>query len=243
VRNYLDEKFGFDLNRTYQYHRFGWTLALGTAPLKLMDLANGYATIATTKNQALCPILELQTLNGEILESPCDRTVKSKLKPSTAYFLSEILSNESARPTAWGWRDKLTLEDTNIAAKTGTSTKRVNGWLYPVDNLVVGFSPKATVFMWAGNASGRKLKPGTVAISSIGATWKTIARDFFQAYPDKYAEFTPPVPLQKINGELATFDYVPPTYEILSNTLAQNKELGLNPLYELRSRKSRELTE
>lgn len=230
VKNYLDDHFGFDINKAYPKHFFGWTLALGTAPVKLADLANAYATLGSNEKKELCPILSMTTLKGEKLSHPCQVKITRRTNQTTNYFISEILSDETARPLAWNNRIK-TVQP--MAIKTGTSSKKIYGEVMPVDDIVVGYTPNATIMLWAGNTNGSALKPGSVAIFSVGEIWRNLANTMLAHDARLAGEFKAPVTLQNINGSLATLDYQPPSYENLSRFVGYNLEKGLNPLYQL----------
>lgn len=230
VKQFLDDRFGFDIMKKFADHPFGWTLALGTAPLRLMDLGNAYATLGSNEKRPLCPIMNITTFDGDKVRHPCQVKITRKTNKTTNYFISEILSDESARPPAW---NKLIKTAQSMAVKTGTSSKRVNGQVMPVDDLVVGYTPNATVLLWAGNTNGGALKPGSVAIFSIGETWRNLANLMFAHDARLAGEFKPPVELQNINGALATLDYQPPSYEALNRYVGYNVERGINPLYQL----------
>ncbi len=230
VKNYLDERFGFDISESYPNHFFGWTLALGTAPVKIADLANAYATLGSNEKKDLCPILSITTFDGEKVSHPCQVKITRRTNQTTNYFISEILSDESARPESW---NKLIATAQPMAVKTGTSSKRVYGEVMPVDDIVVGYTPNATVLLWAGNTNGGALKPGSVAIFSVGETWRDLANTMLAHDSALAGTFTAPVPLQNINGSLATLDYQPPGYENLTRFVGYNVERGINPLYQL----------
>lgn len=234
VKKLLDEQFGFDIEQYWGNHRFGWTMALGTAPVKIKDLANAYATLGSGNHQEICPILELKTLTGKILNNPCDNT-KKPIDKTHAYFINEILSDQKNRPIEYQWRENITLKDFNLAVKTGTSSKRINKQLYPVDNFIAGYSPNNTILLWGGNTNGRGLTPGSVSISTIAPYWKVITQKFYQKYPEKYQSFSAPedTTLVKIHGEIATENYRPPSYRPLFKALRRTQELGMNPLLSL----------
>lgn len=230
VKSYLDERFGFDIMQNYPHHFFGWTLALGTAPIQLADLANAYATLGSNEQKELCPILNITTFNGEKVSHPCQVKITRHSNQTTNYFISEILSDESARPESW---NKRIATATPMAVKTGTSSKRVNGQVMPVDDIVVGYTPNATVLLWAGNSSGAALKPGSVAIFSVGEMWRDLANTMLAHDKRLAGTFKAPVALQEINGSLATLDYQPPGYENLNRYVGYNVERGINPLNQL----------
>ncbi len=233
VRKYLDTKFGFNINKQYKKQAFGWTISLGTAPIKLSRLANAYATLSTGKRQSICPVISVKTLGGKTLGNFCDQRRFTTLSDTTRFFMSDILSNTIARPTDYGWRDNITVPDYNIAVKTGTSSKRIDGNIYPVDDLVVGYSPNHTFLLWGGNTSGEALNQGSVSVIAIGKIWNKAVQRFYKKYPTSYAHFEKPSGLKLVHGEWATNDYLPPSYDRLNAFVLNNKELGLNPLNKL----------
>ncbi len=227
VREYLDKHFSFGL-KDFK-NKFGWTLALGTAELKLSQVANAYATLGTLENQEICPIIEIRTMSDQLLPNPCDKNIHSVLSETTGFFLYEILSNIQARPKFVDWRKNLTIKGANLAVKTGTSSSPlIHGEIYPKNDLIIGYSPKVTIFIWGGNADGSNLKNGSVSIVALGSVWHAIAVEFFQNYPEKIAQWTnKPVGLKKINGEWATDDFVLPSYFPLKRILPSAPELRL----------------
>lgn len=199
IKNYLDRSFGFNINKNYPNHPFGWTISLGTVPVKLMDLANGYATLGTGKYKEICPILEMKTTTGKKLRDICNKNTKSFVKSDARFFVNDILSNEKLRPMGI-WRKNLTIKESDFAAKTGTSTTRVRSEVYPIDNFVVGYNPSLTVLSWAGNTNGRPLRQGSFGTTSIAPTWNKITSRIINKYPEMKEKFSPPLNLVK-NGE------------------------------------------
>jgi len=210
VRQYLDQVYGLSIGDTLKNHNFGWTLALGTTPLRLMDLANGYATLVTSKKTKICPILELTDFLGKKIENPCNKDLPQFLDPKTSFFITEILSNPHKRPNAWGWRITPP-KYPGVGVKTGTSSKRINGKLLPSDNVVAGFTPHASMMLWAGNTDGKPLNDGGLAVLSIGALWRDLMTMFLDKYPDKYERFSIPATMQKdlitYRGEWASREF------------------------------------
>ncbi len=233
TKNYIDKYFGFEINKRFKNHAFGWTISLGTSPIELNNLANAYATLASGKRKEICPIISIKTFRGKDLGNFCNDKVIAKLPEINRFFINDILSNEKARPKAYSWRKNLTIQNYNIAVKTGTSSKRIDGDLYPVDDLIVGYSPNHTFLMWGGNTNGKHLKKWSVAVSSIGEEWHEIVKKFYEKNPKTYTKFKIPKNLQQVHGEWATLDYNPPSYEQLNRFVWYNRERGLNPMNRL----------
>ncbi|HEY5714449.1 MAG TPA: transglycosylase domain-containing protein [Candidatus Gracilibacteria bacterium] len=218
VRHYLDEWFHFGIDETYGDHKFGWSLAIGSVPLRLMDLGNAYSTLGTGQYQEICPILSIQDSQGNPILSPCVAKKAKPMEPSTNFFVNDMLSDLDKRP--WRWTAVITPPDyPRMAIKTGTASKRVGQTLLPTDNLVSGYTPEATILMWAGNTDGAALKDGSLAVNSIGAMWRNIATQFFTRYPEKYTTFEMPADLKdtlvKVRDEWALVGYEEKPYNEL----------------------------
>lgn len=206
VRKYLDHNFGFDINDRYMDHNFGWTIALGTSPVKLSDVSNAYATLATQNYQPLCPIMAIETMHGDMVKNPCECRAESErngknfcptptIDPATSFMISDTLGNEYLRDFG-DWQ-----QTANVAIKSGTSSARINGELVPIDNIMVGYTPKVTVMTWAGNTDGKPLNPGSFGSVSIGSVWEAITLKVIQKYPDRQGSFLPPENVKKVEGK------------------------------------------
>ncbi len=223
MRKYLDRVFGFNINRNYPKHVFGWTLALGTAPIKMMNLANGYATLGTGELREICPILNIETTTGEKIHNICNHSSKRFVKEDARFFVNSIISNRFLRP-AGTWRNNLTPKNSPIASKTGTSTKKIRGKEYPVDNFVVGYTPKVTILGWTGNANGKNLKAGSFGTLSIAPYWKQIAEAVFEKYPEFARNFNPPGNVVKKNGFWTRLNQDTRKYKIPAMTFVSQEE-------------------
>ena len=125
--------------------QYGLTLVLGGAEGTLWDIASIYANLARIGG-ALGPRPE-QSLRPRILADTSRESVRTAAVPSVgaAWLTLEALI-EVARPgTESSWR---VLGDAHrVAWKTGTSYGHRDAW-------AVGVTPRYTVGVWAGNASG-----------------------------------------------------------------------------------------
>lgn len=209
VRNFLENSFAIPVNTNYRQHRFGWSIALGTIPIKPSELALSYSWLATHQASELCPVIQLKDPQGNIQKTPCRAPVKLDLKPTTTNQVALMMSNQKKRPQAW--HNDLLGTSPNWALKTGTSSKRVSGELRPVDNLIVGFSPDHTLLVWGGNTDGRALASGKVAVETIATLWRDLKIRFETRYPTTVF-FVPDPSLRQIRGEWATLGYEPKPY-------------------------------
>ncbi|MCB9809870.1 transglycosylase domain-containing protein [Candidatus Peribacteria bacterium] len=229
VRSYLDEHFGLDINTSYPEHQFGWTISLGTVPLRLQDFASAMATLGSAQWRPLCPLLEAETLTGEAIANPCQSSQVRDYDPVTAFLMSDMLSDTRLRsPGIWG--EKVTVPDYNMAVKTGTSTKRIDGQLRPVDNLIISWTPTHTFLLWGGNTDGSALKEGAFAALSLGDIWQEVVRTFYSVYPHAYTGFRMPEGVTMTDGiSHAVGADLQKTYTLPLNNGQEKTEGGFYP--------------
>ncbi len=135
---------------------YGPSMAIGSGEVRLLDLAGAFAAFANNgKFNPVNPILEIRDRDGNVLEKYEDRG-KQVMMPETAYIINSILSDIGARP-AGSWRNVLTITGQNLAAKTGTSNKKVGKTNYPNNLLTFGYTPTILAGTWVGNSDGKQV--------------------------------------------------------------------------------------
>ncbi|GGP27825.1 penicillin-binding protein 1C [Silvimonas amylolytica] len=115
---------------------YGYSLALGAADVRLLDLANAYRTLATGGMQNPLRWLATDTAQAS----------KRLLDEQSSFIISDILSDRTARARTFGLESALATRFWT-AVKTGTSKDMRDNW-------AVGYSRRYTVATWVGNASG-----------------------------------------------------------------------------------------
>lgn len=115
---------------------YGYSLALGAADVRLLDLTNAYRSLAN---------------GGQWRDVVWQKTaVKAPLKqvttPAVAAIVSNILSDNSARFYTFGL-DSVLATPYWTAVKTGTSKDMRDNWC-------IGYSSRYTVGVWVGNSDG-----------------------------------------------------------------------------------------
>jgi penicillin-binding protein 1C len=139
---------------------YGYSLALGSAEVSLLNLTNAYRSLANggraspTYITAPTPL----TVRPELVEGAVGlkastgsaRTVVVQsvqaIDPRAAFIVSDILSDTNARARTFG-SDSVLATRFWSAVKTGTSKDMRDNW-------AVGYSQRYTVGVWVGNASG-----------------------------------------------------------------------------------------
>lgn len=135
---------------------YGLAIALGDGEVRLLDLANAYATLA--RGGLLIPVSA----------APIgDRAPEAErvLDERDAYLVTQILTDPSARLASFGEDSVLELPF-EAAAKTGTS----KGYR---DNVTVGFTPEVTVAAWVGNFDGSPMR-GVSGITGAGPLFRDV---------------------------------------------------------------------
>lgn len=114
---------------------YGLGLTLGDAEVRLLDLANAYATLARLGvHRPVTVSLNPPTPGTRVL--PADE----------CWLLADILSDPTARAESFGLVTPLRLPF-RVATKTGTSSAFRDNW-------AIGFTPEFTVAVWVGNFDG-----------------------------------------------------------------------------------------
>ncbi len=139
---------------------YGYSLALGSAEVSLLNLTNAYRSLAnggrvsptylTTPPISVRPELVEGSPSLKKASTGSARTVIAQstqaIDPRAAFIVSDILSDTNARARTFGSDSVLSTRFWS-AVKTGTSKDMRDNW-------AVGYSQRYTVGVWVGNASG-----------------------------------------------------------------------------------------
>lgn len=167
--------FGFESLKEDAEH-YGPALALGDGEVTLLELARAYVALA--RRGDFHPIRMVQAVEragqSHGVELPPwggPRAVDGVI----AAMLADVLSDKTARMSAFGDQNVLEIPDADVAAKTGTS----KGYR---DNVAVGFSHHVTVAVWAGNFDGSPMQ-GVSGISGAGPIFRAVMTAAIAKYP------------------------------------------------------------
>jgi len=120
---------------------YGLGLVLGNGEVRLLELANAYATFA--RGGVHRPYRLVRSPD----EIPAGERV---LDEGTAWLIADMLADNAARSSSFGWNSPLRF-DFPVACKTGTSSDYRDNW-------TVGFTPEFTVAVWVGNPDGSPMR-------------------------------------------------------------------------------------
>jgi penicillin-binding protein 1C len=112
------------IEKREQNNLYGPPIALGSAEVRGIDFASAYAAFANN-GQLLPPNPIFRIFDPQGNEIKIEQPVpKQVVLPAAAYMITDILSDNLARPP--GWNNFLALAGGRRAAvKTGTSSKKV----------------------------------------------------------------------------------------------------------------------
>ena len=127
---------GVALPQTGDY--YGYSLALGSAEVPLLELTNGYRTLANGGRYSPVALTRRATA-----------TFTPALDPRAAFIVGDMLADPLARVRTFGLDSVLGTRFWS-AVKTGTSKDMRDNW-------AVGYSRRYTVGVWVGNASGEPM--------------------------------------------------------------------------------------
>lgn len=159
---------------------YGLGLTLGNAEVRLLELTNGYATLARLGRYRpytfLLPAdrVESSTQEGQVGNESPDRVFDA----DSAWLIADILSDERARAVAFGLNSPLNLPF-RVAVKTGTSTDFRDSW-------TVGYTPDFTVGVWVGRFNNRPLNRVSGAMGAAPIFHQVMVRLYRDREPQWY---------------------------------------------------------
>ena len=158
---------------------YGFSLALGSAEVTLVQQANAYRTLANL-GQA-----------GPVRVRADDPQVPPRqvLDPGAAWIVGDMLADPSARASTFGVDSALRLPFW-AAAKTGTSKAMRDNWC-------IGYSDRFTVAVWVGNLEGDPMR-AISGTSGAAPVWRDVMLGLHRGSPG----LQPPRPASVQPGQI-----------------------------------------
>src|SRR3989339_777966 len=145
-------------------NRFGLSLVLGGAEVKLIEHVNAYGVFAREGIfHPITTILKIEDKDGNLIEE-AETKEKKVLDPKIARLINDVLSDNAARAYAFGERNWLTLSDRPVAAKTGTTNGYRDAW-------TIGYTPSIVTGVWVGNNNNSEMKKGAAGGVVAAPIW------------------------------------------------------------------------
>ncbi len=186
VNNTIDltEKMG--ITTLGEKSRFGLSLVLGGAEVKLVDLVSAYGVFANEGMRSPWSFIQrVESSNGQVLEEK-NNEPKRVLDAQIARLINNMLSDNSARAPVFGYSSSLYIPGRDVAAKTGTTQENRDAW-------VVGYSPTVVTGVWTGNNKNESMTKEGAGISASGPMWHEFMAKALNTMPNE--KFTNPDPV------------------------------------------------
>ncbi len=169
----------------YDPSKHGLALSLGGGEVTLLDLTNGFASLgAGGVYKELSPILEVKDYKGDVLDRYFDVKGIRVVDEGLVWIISSILSDNSARSSAFGANSQLNIPQNKVAVKTGTSNDLKDNW-------TVGYTQDIAIGVWVGNNDGTAMNARLASgLTGAAPIWNRSIVHFLKNKPNK--EFTKP---------------------------------------------------
>lgn len=138
------------ISLTKPAEHYGVGLTLGNGEITLLELARAYSGLANGGKLPGIRFLQNPDYAAKLPQDPLYQPGNNGISAQVAYLITHILSDPEARAPAFGRGNPLELPFP-VAAKTGTSKDYRDNW-------VVGYTPRYTVAVWAGNFDGSPMQ-------------------------------------------------------------------------------------
>ena len=145
---------------------YGFSLALGSAEVTLVEQADAYRSLAVGGRWTPLRIVKGEAVDGE----------RRTTSPQAAWIVSDMLADPNARAATFGIDSALRLPFW-AAAKTGTSKAMRDNWC-------IGFSDRFTVAVWVGNLEGDPMR-AVSGTSGAAPVWRDVMMALHAGQPGK----------------------------------------------------------
>ncbi|MDD2807244.1 MAG: PBP1A family penicillin-binding protein [Patescibacteria group bacterium] len=177
--------------------RFGLSLVLGGAEVKLLEHVNAYATFAREGEwHAPAVILKVEDKDGNVLEE-FQPEEKKVISTQVARQMNQMMSDNGARAYVFGASNYLNLGNRPVATKTGTTNDYHDAW-------TIGFTPSLAAGVWVGNTRNEPMKRGADGSVVAAPIWHEFMAKVLGDTPIE--NFTAPDPVQTdkpvLNGSI-----------------------------------------
>jgi 1A family penicillin-binding protein len=170
IDNVIDLARGLGYTTLEDKDRFGLSIVLGGAEVKLLEHVGSFATLASEGiKHDVTPILKIEDKNGRVLFEYKDKK-REVLKSEYARLITNVLSDDNARAYVFGAGSALTLPGRPVAAKTGTTNNYRDAW-------TIGYTPSLAAGVWVGNNNNDEMKRGAAGGVVAAPIWNYFMRE------------------------------------------------------------------
>ncbi|MEK7197994.1 MAG: PBP1A family penicillin-binding protein, partial [Patescibacteria group bacterium] len=192
INDSIDNAENMGISTLKDRSRYGLSLVLGSAEVKLLEMVSAYGVFATDGvRKEPTGILKIEDGSGRVLEERKEQEQRI-LDEQVAKVINDILSDNNARAPLFGLYSPLSLGEIPVAAKTGT-TQDPNDDTKAKDAWIIGYTPSLVAGVWVGNNNNAPIEKGGAGVAAAGPIWQ----DFMTtALKDKPIEnFNKPLPM------------------------------------------------
>lgn len=188
VQNFVQHAENMGITTWDQPERFGLSLTLGGGEVRMIDMAEAYGIFANSGRKVeLNPILSVVDYKGNKLESFTIKSQDNVISSATSFIISDILSDNVARQSAFGSNSDLVIPNHTTAVKTGTTNDKR-------DNLTYGYTPKFFTGVWVGNNNNAPMNQAlTSGITGASPIWNRVMRYVLEKDIKVTSEVQPPL--------------------------------------------------
>lgn len=158
---------------------YGLSLTLGAAETTMLEMAQVNSVLANKGNfVGINPIIRVKDIKDTIFEEKQPDTARKVVDEGVTFILSDILSDNNARSTAFGSHSPLMIPGHRVSVKTGTSDDKRDNWTN-------GYTDNYVVVVWVGNNDNSPMSQ-TLASGITGAApiWNRIMTKLLAKHPE-----------------------------------------------------------
>lgn len=144
--------------------RYGLSLVLGGGEVKLLEEVAAFSVFANDgKKNDKKAILKIIDKSGKTVEEEKNNE-KRVLDDQIARQINNILSDKNARSMTFGYSPNLSVNDRQVAVKTGTTEEYRDAW-------TVGYTPGLAAGAWTGNNDNSPMRQGAAGAEAAAPIW------------------------------------------------------------------------
>lgn len=164
---------------TQPAEHYGYSLALGSAEVSLLELSNAYRALANGGVYSAVALMPKAATTTNTATATAPRRV---MDAKASFIISDILADRAARSITFGLKNELATTFWS-AVKTGTSKDMRDNWC-------VGYSDRYTVGVWVGNFDGQSMWDVS-GVSGAAPVWRDVM-DYLHRSQSSRAPKPPP---------------------------------------------------
>lgn len=186
VNSFIDHARLLGISTWNDSSRYGLSLTLGGGEVTMLDMARAYGTFANLGSRVdLDPLISVSSLDNDKLYEHETRK-RPVLTEGSAYIITDILSDNEARQSAFGPHSQLEIPGYKVAVKTGTTDSKKDNW-------TIGYTPEFLVAVWVGNNDNTPMNPALASgVTGAAPIWNRVMTMLLKNYSTQNTWFNKP---------------------------------------------------